>query len=56
MDIQPNATINHWIAGILLFTFNLVHIPTSKPHQNTLVQTDFPGDPLQKKTLRRTTI
>lgn len=29
-DIQPNATINRWIAGILLFTFKLVHVPGSK--------------------------
>jgi hypothetical protein len=27
-DIQPNATINRWIAGILLSDFKLVHIPT----------------------------
>ncbi|KAJ2923964.1 hypothetical protein H1R20_g13126, partial [Candolleomyces eurysporus] len=26
-DIQPNATINCWIAGILLFDFELRHIP-----------------------------
>lgn len=26
-DIQPNATINRWIAGILLFNFKLVHVP-----------------------------
>ena len=26
-DIQPNATINRWIAGILLFDFKLVHVP-----------------------------
>lgn len=26
-DLQPNATINRWIAGILLFTFELVHVP-----------------------------
>jgi len=25
-DIQPNATINHWIAGILLFDFTLKHV------------------------------
>jgi hypothetical protein len=25
--IQPNATINQWIAGILLFNFKLVHVP-----------------------------
>lgn len=25
-DIQPTATINHWITGILLFTFKLVHV------------------------------
>jgi hypothetical protein len=27
-DIQPNATINQWITGILLFNFKLVHVPT----------------------------
>jgi hypothetical protein len=26
-DLQPNATINRWITGILLFNFHLVHIP-----------------------------
>jgi len=26
-DLQPNATLNCWIAGILLFTFHLVHVP-----------------------------
>jgi hypothetical protein len=26
-DIQPNATINLWIIGILLFDFKLVHVP-----------------------------
>jgi hypothetical protein len=26
-DIQPNATINCWIASILLFDFKLVHVP-----------------------------
>ena len=25
-DLQPNATINRWIVGILLFSFRLVHI------------------------------
>jgi len=29
-DLQPNTTINRWIAGILLFQFNLVHVPTAK--------------------------
>ena len=29
-DIQPNAAINRWIAGILLFTFTLQHVPGSK--------------------------
>src|SRR5271155_611997 len=26
-DIQPNATLNRWIASILLFEFKLRHIP-----------------------------
>ena len=29
-DIQPNATITQWIATILLFDFNLVHMPVEK--------------------------
>jgi hypothetical protein len=29
-DLQPNATINRWIAGILLFSFKLVHISALK--------------------------
>jgi RNase H-like domain found in reverse transcriptase/Integrase zinc binding domain len=28
-DLQPNATLNRWIAGILLFDFTLVHIPAT---------------------------
>jgi hypothetical protein len=28
-DLQPNVTINQWIAGILFFSFMLVHIPTT---------------------------
>jgi hypothetical protein len=31
-DIQPNATINRWIAAIQLFDFKLVHVPADK-HQ-----------------------
>ena len=26
-NIQPNATINHWISTILLFNFQLRHVP-----------------------------
>jgi hypothetical protein len=31
-DIQPNAAMNRWIAGILMFDFTLKHVPGSK-HQ-----------------------
>ena len=31
-NIQPNATINRWIAAILLFDFKLIHIPAKKHH------------------------
>ena len=27
LDIQPSNIINCWIAGILLFNFNLIHVP-----------------------------
>ena len=30
-DIQPNSTINRWIAGILLFNFKLQHV-SAKDH------------------------
>ena len=29
-DLQPNATINQWIAGILLFHFKLCHISADR--------------------------
>lgn len=29
-DLQPNATMNRWIAGILLFDFALVHVPADR--------------------------
>lgn len=29
-DLQPNATINRWIQGILLFDFTLVHVPATR--------------------------
>jgi len=29
-DLQPNAAINHWIQGILMFHFTLIHVPATK--------------------------
>ena len=29
-NLQPNATMNHWIAGILLFNLTLVHVPAEQ--------------------------
>ncbi|KIO08932.1 hypothetical protein M404DRAFT_97203, partial [Pisolithus tinctorius Marx 270] len=29
-DLQPNVMINCWIAGVLLFSFKLVHIPMDR--------------------------
>jgi len=29
-DLQPNATINRWIASILLFSFELTHVPADR--------------------------
>lgn len=29
-DLQPNATINRWIQGILLFEFKLIHVPADR--------------------------
>ena len=31
-DLQPNASINRWIQGILLFDFSLIHVPAVR-HQ-----------------------
>jgi hypothetical protein len=48
-NIQPNTTINRWIAGILLFDFKLVHIPgaTHGPDglSRRLAQPDNPPEP-----------
>jgi hypothetical protein len=32
-DVQPNTTINRWIAAILLFNFKLIHIPAEKHYR-----------------------
>lgn len=29
-DLQPNASVNRWIQGILLFDFELIHVPADK--------------------------
>jgi len=29
-ELQPNAVINRWIQGILLFDFTLVHVPATQ--------------------------
>jgi transposase InsO family protein len=29
-DLQPNAAINRWIQGILMFDFTLIHVPATK--------------------------
>ena len=29
-DLQPNATMNRWIQGILMFDFKLIHVPADK--------------------------
>jgi hypothetical protein len=48
-DIQPNATINRWIASILLFDFKLVHVPTihHMAADGLSRQTPAPEDPLE---------
>ena len=46
-DIQPNATINRWIAGILLFDFKLRHV-AAKDHTSAdglSRRRDSPDDP-----------
>jgi hypothetical protein len=45
-DIQPNTTINRWIASILLFNFKLVHVPGTTHGPNGLSrQPAQPDDP-----------
>jgi transposase InsO family protein len=29
-DLQPNATINRWIEGVLMFDFTLIHVPAAR--------------------------
>ena len=38
-DLQPSATINRWIAAILLFSFTLKHVPGN----------NFPPDGLSRR-------
>ena len=47
-DVQPSATINQWIAAILLFNLEIRHIPTVAPQMGpfeVLVCMTHPGDP-----------
>jgi hypothetical protein len=48
-DIQPNTTINRWIAGIPLFDFKLVHVLGATHGHNGLsrrpAQADDPPEP-----------
>jgi hypothetical protein len=48
-DLQPNAAINRWIQGILLFNFTLIHIPATQfrgsdalSHRELADDEDFP--------------
>jgi hypothetical protein len=43
-DIQPNATINWWIAAIRLFDFELVHVPADKHHRPDGLSQREPAD------------
>ena len=47
-NIQPNATINWWIAAILLFDFNLVHMPAAKHHGPNGLSWQEPADDKSK--------
>jgi hypothetical protein len=46
-DVQPNATINRWIAGILLFDFKLRHVSAKDhaPADGLSRRRDSPEDP-----------
>ncbi|KAF9019523.1 hypothetical protein BDZ89DRAFT_959134, partial [Hymenopellis radicata] len=57
-DINPSATINRWVAGILLFTFTLVHVPGVKHGVDGLSRRrpfpeDTPDDPEDGEWLDR---
>ena len=43
-NLQPNATINRWIQGILLFDFKLVHISTSQFKELDALSRRTPND------------
>ena len=44
LDLQPNTTINQWIAGILLFSFRLVHIPATHHTSADRLSHHLPSD------------
>ena len=43
-DLQPNATINRWIQGILLFDFELVHVPADRHRGPDALSRKEPGE------------
>ena len=48
-DLNPNATINRWVAGVLLFTFKLVHVPGIRHGVDGLSRRrPFPGEELEE--------
>ncbi len=51
-DIQPNATINRWIAGILLFDFTLRHV-AGKDHVSADGLSRRPRAPEDPEVIRR---
>jgi hypothetical protein len=43
-DLQPNATINRWIAAIKLFDFTLVHVPAAQHKGPDGLSRQLPAD------------
>jgi hypothetical protein len=51
-NVQPNMTINQWIATILLFNFKLIHIPADKHKGPNSLLRCKPADGKEDKVLR----
>ena len=52
-DIQPSATINHWITGILLFSFRLRHVlgKDHAPADGLSRRLQDQGDPIDEEDI-----
>ena len=48
-DLQPNATLNRWIQGIMLFDFELRHVPAERHRGPDALSRRLPSEKEKKE-------